>query len=88
MIAFCVQLFVVVGLSVYMTYSFEINSRMDYILNKGNDEKTAGRLMSKRSDLWQHCIEILLMGAMFWQVVVVCIDPLRGEAFPRAMKTY
>lgn len=76
------QLFVLVGISAYVTYLFELRSRLDYIIKKDKCETLAMQMMGRQPSMFQHAIEILLMGIVSWQIVVVYLDPLRGPAFP------
>lgn len=75
------KLFVLVGISAYMTYMFEVRSRLEYIIKNGKSEHTVMQLMKKQPTMWQHAVEILLMGIVSWHVVRVYLDPLRAVSF-------
>lgn len=75
-----VQLFVLVGISAYVTYLFELRSRIDYIIRKEKCEEVVTQLMRKQPSMWQHAIEILLLWIICWHIVVVYLDPMGGAA--------
>lgn len=77
----CVQLFVLVAISAYVTYLFELRSRLDYIIKRDKCETLAMKMMGMQPTMFQHAVEILLMGIVSWQMVIVYLDPLRGPAF-------
>lgn len=80
----CVQLFVLVAISAYVTYLFELRSRLDYIIKRDKCETLAMKMMGMQPTMFQHAVEILLMGIVSWQMVIVYLIPYGDQRFFQA----
>jgi accessory gene regulator protein AgrB len=77
-VIYCMQLFVLVGISTYVKNLFELRSRIEYVMKKEKCEDVVMKLMAKEPSGWQHAIVILLLWVVCWQIVLVYLDPMQG----------
>jgi len=62
-----VQIFIVVGLSAYVTYRYELNSRIIYAL-ENEKVQILYDLSKKKSYTWQLVLELFVMCVLSWHV--------------------
>mmetsp|Transcript_5300 Transcript_5300/g.10460 ORF Transcript_5300/g.10460 Transcript_5300/m.10460 type:complete len:315 (+) Transcript_5300:212-1156(+) len=64
------KLFIVVGLSAYLTYRYELNSRIIYALENGKVQILYD-LSKKKSYSWQLVLELFMMCVLSWHIACI-----------------